>query len=341
MSFIWQNYIINPLTNMLLILYDVLFDNFFLALVAFTAIVRLAMIPLSLRQQRSMAKTQEMQPQIQAIQKKYRDDPAKMQEEFAKIGYNPADSLLGCLPLLLQMPIFFGLYRAIIIVMSSTPQGLYQLSERASSRFIDLTSILPIDNSFGWLNLAQPDQLFILPVLVGGTMYIQQKFLSPTPPQNKSKNGEPDTAASVQQSMQVTMPLMFGFMAMQFPSGLSIYFVISNLIGIVQGAIMKRSREKEKALEASKPRKKSKRVELEATEEESKPKSKAAPKPKEKKSKPKSAESIPSNPNSEYSGGLFNTVSLSGNPVDSDSETPPNNNQPSGTAKKKKKKRRR
>ena len=180
MSFIWQNYIINPLTNLLLILYDVLFDNFFLALVVFTAIVRLAMIPLSLRQQRSMAKTQEMQPQIQAIQKKYRDDPAKMQEEFQKIGYNPADSLLGCLPLLLQMPIFFGLYRAIIFVMSSTPQGLYQLSERASTRFVDLTSILPIDNSFAWLNLAQPDQLFILPLLVGGSMYLQQKLMTPT-----------------------------------------------------------------------------------------------------------------------------------------------------------------
>ncbi|MGB1253595.1 MAG: YidC/Oxa1 family membrane protein insertase, partial [Candidatus Promineifilaceae bacterium] len=312
MSFIWQNYIINPLTNLLLILYDVLFDNFFLALVAFTAIVRLAMIPLSLRQQRSMAKTQEMQPQIQAIQKKYRDDPARMQEEFSKIGYNPADSLLGCLPLLLQMPIFFGLYRAIIFVMSSTPQGLYQLSERASARFVDLSGILPIDNSFGWLNLAQPDQLFILPLLVGGSMYLQQKIMAPAPAKKTNKkSGEPDTAASMQQSMQVTMPLMFGFMALQFPSGLSVYFVISNLIGIVQGFIMKRSRENEKAQLAANPRKKPKVIEGEAEEIQQKAKAK----PKAKKSKQKSA-AVPDNPNSEYSGGLFSTVSLSGRQTD-------------------------
>ena len=337
MSFIWQNYIINPLTNLLLILYDVLFDNFFLALVAFTAIVRLAMIPLSLRQQRSMAKTQEMQPQIQAIQKKYRDDPARMQEEFAKIGYNPADSLLGCLPLLLQMPIFFGLYRAIIFVMSSTPQGLYQLSERASDRFIDLTSILPIDNSFAWLNLAQPDQLFILPVLVGGSMFLQQKLMTPTkPPENKKKSGELDTAASMQQSMQVTMPLMFGFMAMQFPSGLSIYFVISNLIGMVQGFIMKRSREQEKILqaEAKKHRKKPKAVELEETTQ---PVSKSKAKSKSKKA---SAET-PEDSSSGYSGGLFNSVSLrDGKMYVVEEETDLSNNQPSNKPKKKKKKKR-
>lgn len=235
------------MTNLLLVLYDLLFNNFFLALVVFTALTRLIMLPLSIRQQRSMARTQEMQPQIQAIQKKYRNDPAKMQEEFQKIGYNPTESLTGCLPLLIQMPIFFGLYRAITYVLATTPQSLYQLSERAYDS-VNLTNLLPIDNSFAWLNLAQPDPLFILPVLVGGSMYLQQKLITPQKKKDddnkkKKENDQPDPTAQVQQSMQVTMPLMFGFFALNFPAGLSIYFVISNLIGIIQGLYLKRTKE--------------------------------------------------------------------------------------------------
>lgn len=232
------------MTNLLLVLYDLLFNNFFLALVVFTALTRIIMLPLSIRQQRSMARTQEMQPQIQAIQKKYRSDPAKMQEEFQKIGYNPTESLTGCLPLLIQMPIFFGLYRAITYVLATTPQSLYQLSERAYDA-VNLTNLLPIDNSFAWLNLAQPDPLFILPVLVGGSMYLQQKLITPQKKDDgkKKDKNEPDPTAQIQQSMQVTMPLMFGFFALNFPAGLSIYFVISNLIGMAQGLFLKRTRE--------------------------------------------------------------------------------------------------
>ena len=238
---IWQTGIVNPMTNLLLLLYQVLGQNFLLALIAFTAMTRLIMLPLNLRQQRSMMRQQELQPQIQAIQKKYRSDPQRMNEEFQKLGYNPAESLAGCLPLVIQMPIFFGLYRAIQFMLSATPQGLYQLSERAYD-FIDLTNLLPVGNQFLWLNMAQPDPLFILPLLVGGSMFLQQKLMAP--PKKVDAKGKPadDPTASVQQSMMVTMPLMFGFFALQFPAGLSVYFVISNIIGIAQGYYMRRQR---------------------------------------------------------------------------------------------------
>ena len=239
---IWNNGIVNPMTNLLLLLYDLLGNNFFLALTVFTVLVRLIMLPLNLRQQRGMARQQEMQPQIQAIQKKYRDNPQKMQEEFAKIGYNPAETLSSCLPLFLQMPIFFGLYRAIIYVLAATPQGLFELAERAYD-FIDLTALLPVDNSVLWFNLAQPDPLFVLPILVAASMYLQQKLMTPQVPKDKKQSVEDNPAASIQQSMQVTMPLMFGFISLNFPAGLSIYFVVSNLIGIVQGYILRRNKE--------------------------------------------------------------------------------------------------
>jgi YidC/Oxa1 family membrane protein insertase len=233
--------------NALLLLYNLVGGNFLVALTIFTVIIRLLTLPLNLRQQRSSLKMQEMQPQIQAIQKKYKDNPQKMQEEFQKIGYNPAETLAGCLPLLIQFPILIGLYQAILVVLGSTPQSLFELTQRVYPG-VDLTGLLPIDNTFAWLNLAQPDPLYILPVLVFATMFLQQKLLMPAPPANSDNSDNP--MASMSQSMLYTMPIMFGFFSLQFPAGLSIYFVLVNIIGIGQGFYMKRSMAEEKARRA-------------------------------------------------------------------------------------------
>lgn len=249
----FDTFIINPVINALLLLYDVLGNNFVLAIAVFTVISRVLTLPLNLRQQRSSLKMQEMQPQVQAIQKKYRDNPQKMQEEFQKIGYNPAESLSGCLPMLVTMPVWIGLYRAILFILSSTPQGLFQLSQRVYPG-IDLTNILPIPTKFLWLNLAQPDPLFILPVLVFVTMFVQQKLLAPPKNDDDKKKGKDDNpAASMTQSMQYTMPIMFGFFSLQFQAGLSVYFVLSNIIGIFQGLYTRREME---AYKAAQPKKK-------------------------------------------------------------------------------------
>jgi YidC/Oxa1 family membrane protein insertase len=85
----WDTLIIDPMTNALMLLYSFLGNNFVLAIAVFTILIRLITLPLNLRQQRSSLRMQEMQPQIQAIQKKYKDNPQRMQEEFKKIGYNP------------------------------------------------------------------------------------------------------------------------------------------------------------------------------------------------------------------------------------------------------------
>ena len=238
----WDLLIIDPMTNALLWLYGLLGQNFVLAITVFTVIIRVITLPLNLRQQRSSLRMQEMQPQIRAIQQKHKDNPQKMQEEFQKIGYNPAETLTGCLPLLIQMPILFGLFQVLSIVLGSTPQSLFELTQRVYEG-INLTRLLPIDSRFLWMNLGQPDQYFVLPVLVLVTMFVQQKFLSPT---SQKKNADPnkkqqdDPMASVTQSMQYTMPIMFGFFSLQFQAGLSIYFVLSNIIGIAQGVYMQR-----------------------------------------------------------------------------------------------------
>ncbi|MFZ0548970.1 MAG: YidC/Oxa1 family membrane protein insertase [Candidatus Promineifilaceae bacterium] len=253
----WDQIIINPMTNALLLLYDFLGNNFVLAIAIFTVLIRLVTLPLNLRQQKTSIRMQEMQPQIQAIQKKYRDNPAKMQEEFKKIGYNPTESLTGCLPLLLQFPILIGLYRAIIVLLGSTPLSLLELTDRvypAVDKIVNLSSALPIPNKFLWLNLAQPDPIYILPALVFVTMFVSQKLLSPAKKKEDEQKGkeqkkDDNPMAGMTQSMQYTMPIMFGFFSLSFPAGLSIYFVLSNLIGIGQGYITRvnMAKEREKA----------------------------------------------------------------------------------------------
>lgn len=245
----WDTFIINPMTNALLLLLGVLGNNLILAITVFTVLLRLATLPLNIRQQRSMMKTQKMQPQIRAIQQKYKDNPQKMQEEFAKIGYNPAESLAGCLPLLIQMPILFGLFQVLRFLLGTTPQSVFELSQRASESFlglfnISLNSLLPIDSHFLWLNLGQPDPLFILPILVFVTMFIQSKYTTPSSSQqddnNKKGQQQDDPAAAMNKQMQYMMPVMFGFFSLQFQAGLSIYFVLSNIIGIGQGLYVRR-----------------------------------------------------------------------------------------------------
>jgi YidC/Oxa1 family membrane protein insertase len=244
----WETLIVNPMVNALLMFYNLLGQNFVLAIAFFTILIRVLTLPLNMRQQRSMMRTQEIQPQIQAIQKKYKDNPQKMQEEFRKIGYNPADTLTGCLPTLLQFPILIGLYQAIITVLGTTPQALFELVPRTYPA-INLSKLIPVDNMFLWMNLSQPDPFFILPILVFASMFVQQKLLTPT--SSKNQNAQDNPMAGMTQSMQYTMPLMFGFFSLQFPSGLSIYFILANLIGIAQGLYMKRITDREKAERAA------------------------------------------------------------------------------------------
>ncbi len=246
----WDLLIINPMTNALLWLTGTLAGNFVLALAIFTILTRVLMWPLNLRQQKSMAKTQEMQPQIKAIQTKYKDNPQKMQEEFAKIGYNPTDTLTGCLPMVATMPILFGLYQVLRLVLGTTPQALFELTQRVYP-WINLTELLPIDSTFLWLNLGQPDPFYVLPVLVFITMFFQSRVTMPKKKkdakdkQHKGKEQDDPTAAMTQ-SMQYTMPVMFGFFSLSFQAGLSIYFVISNLIGIIQGVYTRKVMDREK-----------------------------------------------------------------------------------------------
>ncbi len=227
--------IINPFITILLFLYKILGGNVVLAIVVFTVLVRLATYPLTLKQQRSAQAMQKIQPEMKKLQEKYKNDKEKLAEAqmqlYREFGVNP---LASCLPLIIQFPIMIGLYRAIIATLAATPLQLLDLSDRLWVP--DLSNIVPLQNHFLWLNLAVPDPLYLLPILVVVTMWLQQKLLMPsTPP---SAGDKPDQASAMTRQMTTIMPLMFGVFALTYASGLSVYFIASNVIGIVQYAMM-------------------------------------------------------------------------------------------------------
>ena len=211
--------------NGLIVLYNVFFSNFGIAIVVFTIIIRLLMLPLTIRQQIASKRMSELQPKMQEIQKKYKDPKRRSEEQmklYKEYGMNP----LGCLwPMLIQMPIWFGLFRSVMLAVAATPEELLNLSQLLYPWQL-IQQTVPLGNQFLWLNLARPDPTgFTLPILVGVTMWLQQKMMTPpsADPQQSQMNN----------MMQWMMPIMFAFFTMQFPSGLALYWVVSNVVGII------------------------------------------------------------------------------------------------------------
>ena len=231
--------IINPFITILLFLYKILGGNVVLAIVVFTVLVRLATYPLTMKQQRSTKAMQELQPELKKLQEKYKNDRERLAqaqwELYRQYGVNP---LAGCFVLIVQLPILLGLYRAIVATLAATPTQLLNLSGRLW--VTGLSAQVPLQNKFLWLNLAVPDPLYVLPVLVVLTTWLQQKLLMPATSNAGSGDKASDQASQMSRQMMMLMPLMFGFFALSFASGLSIYFIASNIIGIGQYAAMGR-----------------------------------------------------------------------------------------------------
>ncbi len=224
---VWNNLFLNPMLNGLLLLYRFLGHNYVLSIIAFTVIARLITLPLTRQQMRSTKAMSDLQPKLQELQKKYANDKEKLSqaqmELYREAGVNP---LGGCLPLLIQMPFFIGVYQSIIQTLSDNPLQLINLSQRIYPSLPALSALVPLNSEFLWLDLVKPDPTYILPVLVAGTMWLYQKMMT-----SSTATTDPQQAAMTQ-SMAITMPLMFGFMATQFSSGLSIYFVVSNVVSM-------------------------------------------------------------------------------------------------------------
>src|SRR5688572_1100475 len=214
-------FLITPLINLFVLLTTVT-GNAGIAVILLTIIIRIITFPLTVKQMHSTRMMAAMQPRMQEIQKKYKDPRRRSQEQmklYREAGINP----LGCISsMLLQFPILIALYRTFVLAVGEAPEALLELS----GRLYDIPYLrtgLPLPADFLWLHLGRPDP-FILPLLVAMTTYLLQK-MSTMPAMD-------ERARAQAQMMNFLMPLIFGYITITLPSGLGLYYVLSNVIGI-------------------------------------------------------------------------------------------------------------
>ena len=249
----WNTLIIDPFTNVLLWIYSLLVNvpgAFGWAIILFTILIRAVTWPLNAQQLKGAQAMQEMQndKEWQKIQKKYAKDKEKLAQEQMRIykekGINPFGS---CLPTLIQFPIIIGLYQSIIRALATAPLGLLQLA-RSVYPTLSAAVLIPLNSRFLWMDLSQPEgiplpfEISFLPnglptlaLIVAVTTYIQSKLTMPV------STNPGDQSAAMSKTMSIYMPLLLGYFALTFASGLSVYFITSNLLGIFQYAVTGRA----------------------------------------------------------------------------------------------------
>ena len=250
----WNTLIIEPFINSLLLIYDLIGENFGLAIILFTIIIKGITYPLTAKQIKSSKALQDLQndKEWQDIQKKYKNDRDKLAQEQMRLyrekGISPFAS---CLPTIIQFPIIIGLYQSIIQTMGNAPIQLLNLVTKISPWLFNVFSfvpglrdpirLIPLNSQFLWMDIGRPERLSIpgipfgIPVLaifVVITSFLQTKLIS-----NPSGDGQAQQMSGI---MNIYMPLLMGWFAYSFASGLAIYFVTSNLVSIVQYALLGR-----------------------------------------------------------------------------------------------------
>ncbi|HXG80751.1 MAG TPA: membrane protein insertase YidC [Sphingomicrobium sp.] len=216
----WFEWFMVPIFKLLLWLFQAI-GNFGLAIIALTIIVRLLMFPIADKQFRSMAGMRKVQPKMKAIQERYKDDKPKLQQEMLKLyqeeKINPA---AGCLPILLQIPIFYALYKVLLVSVEMRHQPFYGWIKDLSAP----DPLTPV-NLFGLLPFTPPSFLAIgiLPILLGVTMWIQFKL-------------NPQQPDPVQAQIFSIMPWVLMFVMAPFAAGLQLYWVTNNILSIGQQA---------------------------------------------------------------------------------------------------------
>ena len=196
-------FISKPLLKLLVFMFDI-FNNWGLALIAMTIVVRLVLLPFNVMSFRSAQAMQKIKPKMDKAREMYKNDPMRMNKEtMAIMKENNANPVSGCLPMLLQIPIFFALWK-----MISTSVEIYQ------------------QPFFGWIqDLSIHDPYFVLPILMGITMFLQQKMT-------------PTTLDPMQAKILNFMPIIFTLFMLSLPSGLTLYNFVSSLFGVIQQYIL-------------------------------------------------------------------------------------------------------
>jgi YidC/Oxa1 family membrane protein insertase len=229
-DFGWFYFLTKPIFKTLQFFYELL-GNFGLAILLLTLIIKLLFFPLANKSYAAMSKMKLLQPEMQKIRERFPDDKARQQQEimamYKKVGANP---LAGCLPIVIQIPVFFSLYKVLFVTieMRHAPffGWIHDLSAPDPTSFINLFGLLPFDPPAA---IAHFVAIGAWPLLMGVTMYLQQKL-------------NPQPVDPMQARMFMLLPIVFTYMLSAFPAGLVIYWAWNNLLSIAQQwAIMHRA----------------------------------------------------------------------------------------------------
>lgn len=217
-DFGWFYFITKPTFFLLIYFYELL-GNFGLAILLLTVFVRLAFFPLSNKAYRSMARMKALQPQLQLIKEQYGHDKTRFHQEtmefYKRHKLNPVS---GCLPFLIQMPVFFALYKVLYVSLEMRHAPFYGwLSDLSAA---DPTTLF---NLFGLIPWDPPSFLHVglLPIIMGGTMWLQQRM-------------NPQPMDEIQTKLFAILPLLFTYLMSNLPAGLILYWAWGNILAIIQ-----------------------------------------------------------------------------------------------------------
>jgi YidC/Oxa1 family membrane protein insertase len=249
---LFQAIFTQPIFNVLMLLYH-LFGDFGLSIVVLTLIIKLVLFPLTLQQLKSAKANQALQPQMQELRRKYAKDQQALavatQALYKEYGINP---LAGCLPLLIQLPVLYGMYFAFSTVLRDPKEipGLLYPFVQNFAHFTQGTLSGPHALSLTWftwlkflnpawpwsISLAQPDPTYILPVIAAAATFVQLRMSLPktAPASPSAKAAAPDPTASTMKTMQYVMPFFTLFIGVSLPSGLALYWTVSSIFQAVQ-----------------------------------------------------------------------------------------------------------
>ena len=221
----WFYFLTKPMFNALALFYA-FFGNYGIAILLVTVLIKLAFFPLANRSYETMAKMKKLQPRMLQIREVHKDDRQAQQQELMKIyREEKLNPLAGCLPILIQIPVFFSIYKVLFVTIDMRHQPFFGWIQDLSAP--DPTSLF---NLFGLLPYDVPSFLLIgiWPLLMGFTMYVQMQ-MNPPPPD------------PIQARMFQILPIFFTFILAGFPAGLVIYWAWNNFLSLLQqGFIMRR-----------------------------------------------------------------------------------------------------
>jgi len=251
----FDTFLIHPILNALVIFYTIFLSiglpgALGFSIILLTVVIRLALWPLTATQLKSTQKMAALRPHMDRIKEEHGHDKVRHQQEISKLykehGVNP---LAGCLPLLLQIPVFIALYQVLLRVVDlNNGDFIGRINSQLYFQWLHLEK-LPSTNFLGLGLASKPNEwaqvgIFVLaiPIITGLLQYIQSKMLTPEQAKTKAivkkdskkKEGMEDTMASMQSQMTLIMPLMIAFFSYGFPLGLSLYWNTFTIIGIIQ-----------------------------------------------------------------------------------------------------------